>query len=388
MNLLLFSPNPNLAQEAAAKLPNCKVIHRSLSEELDVILALPSLAAAIIDGSQQQPVETLWTAERIKRRAPHLPIIVLGDINADWQAHLLQAGTKLILKLPAPWASIPLFLTPVPTIRPAHQTQTTPIPTTHITVKNLLELLKYTKSENDLAQALVQALKAEFSLNKVALFQLRGDELQPTHTAGLILEILPTLPTETGLGSQIKNLSRIISKAESPQMTDMGFTTCIPICSNTAVTGAVFLGEHVTGGAPTTEEQIQIAKTLQLFDHALATVKVHAQQSKNYQILAQAIQAMSPVVIITDGQLNIREANKQAKRHFGKKNERTGSLEYADLDAVIACKIYQVLKTQAALESFSYTTTHTGASFSVTITPLGQESVLLTAQELPPRVAA
>jgi signal transduction histidine kinase len=87
--------------------------------------------------------------------------------------------------------------------------------------------------------------------------------------------------------------------------------------------------------------------------------------------------------------LKILHANKSARRHFGRKNERTGGFDFTDLPQSLGGKIYQVLKTGAALEPFRFEPESSpGTVYSVSIAPFRHEqsavpsSVLLTADDL------
>jgi signal transduction histidine kinase len=85
----------------------------------------------------------------------------------------------------------------------------------------------------------------------------------------------------------------------------------------------------------------------------------------------------------------VLHANKAAKRHFGQKNQRTGELEFSDLPQALGAKIYQVLKTGAALGPFRYEPENSsGTVYSISVVPFQRGnsavpvSALLTAEDL------
>jgi signal transduction histidine kinase len=85
----------------------------------------------------------------------------------------------------------------------------------------------------------------------------------------------------------------------------------------------------------------------------------------------------------------VLHANKAARRHFGQKNKRTGELEFSDLPQVLGAKIYQVLKTGAAMGPYRYEPENSpGTVYSVSVVPFRHGnstvpvSVLLTADDL------
>ena len=106
-------------------------------------------------------------------------------------------------------------------------------------------------------------------------------------------------------------------------------------------------------------------------------------------MLFRSLRELSSACIVFGRDLKVLHANKAAKRHFGRKNERTGGLEFSDLPQVLGAKVYQVLKTGAALEPFRYEPENSpGTTYSVSVVPFQRgkvalpSSVLLTADDL------
>jgi nitrogen fixation/metabolism regulation signal transduction histidine kinase len=101
------------------------------------------------------------------------------------------------------------------------------------------------------------------------------------------------------------------------------------------------------------------------------------------------LRELASACIVFGRDLKVLHANKAARRHFGRKNERTGGLEFSDLPQVLGAKVYQVLKTGAALEPFRYEPENApGTVYSVSVVPFQRgkvalpSSVLLTADDL------
>jgi polar amino acid transport system substrate-binding protein len=87
--------------------------------------------------------------------------------------------------------------------------------------------------------------------------------------------------------------------------------------------------------------------------------------------------------------LKVLHANKAARRHFGRKNQRTGELEFSDLPQALGAKIYQVLKTGAAIGPFRHEPENSpGTVYNVSVVPFQRGdsavpvSALLTADDL------
>jgi nitrogen fixation/metabolism regulation signal transduction histidine kinase len=101
------------------------------------------------------------------------------------------------------------------------------------------------------------------------------------------------------------------------------------------------------------------------------------------------LRELSSACIVVGRDLNVLHANKAARRHFGQKNKRSGELEFSDLPQTLGAKIYQVLKTGAAMGPYRYEPENSpGTVYSVSVVPFqrGNSSVpvsaLLTADDL------
>jgi len=106
-------------------------------------------------------------------------------------------------------------------------------------------------------------------------------------------------------------------------------------------------------------------------------------------MMTDVLRELSSACIVFGRDLKVLHANKAARRHFGRKNERTGALEFSDLPQVLGAKVYQVLKTGAALEPFRYEPENSpGTTYNVSVVPFQRgkvampSSVLLTADDL------
>jgi signal transduction histidine kinase len=106
-------------------------------------------------------------------------------------------------------------------------------------------------------------------------------------------------------------------------------------------------------------------------------------------MMTDVLRELNSACIVVGRDLKVLHANKAARRHFGRKNERTGKLEFSDLPPALGAKIYQVLKTGAALEPFRYEPENSpNTVYKVSVLPFqhGNSSVpvsaLLTAEDL------
>ena len=122
---------------------------------------------------------------------------------------------------------------------------------------------------------------------------------------------------------------------------------------------------------------------------ALRNISLHDQLVGNHEMMTDVLRELNNACIVVGRDLKILHANKSARRHFGRKNERTGKLEFSDLPPALGAKIYQVLKTGAALEPFRYEPENSpGTVYKVSVLAFQHGnssvpvSVLLTAEDL------
>ena len=111
---------------------------------------------------------------------------------------------------------------------------------------------------------------------------------------------------------------------------------------------AVFDG-RVTGEPLINVELELIFHLLEQVGLALRNIWLHDQLAGNHEMMTDVLRELSSACIVVGRDLKVLHANKAARRHFGQKNKRTGELEFSDLPQLLGAKIYQVLKTGAAM---------------------------------------
>ena len=122
---------------------------------------------------------------------------------------------------------------------------------------------------------------------------------------------------------------------------------------------------------------------------ALRNIWLHDQLAGNHEMMTDVLRELSSACIVVGRDLKVLHANKAARRHFGRKNQRTGELEFSDLPQVLGAKIYQVLKTGAAMGPFRYEPENSpGTIYNISVVPFQRGnstvpvSALLTADDL------
>ena len=71
-------------------------------------------------------------------------------------------------------------------------------------------------------------------------------------------------------------------------------------------------------------------------------------------MMTNVLRELSSACIVVGRDLKVLQSNKAARRHFGKKNQRTGELELTNMPQSLGAKIYQVLRTGAAMGPFKF----------------------------------
>ena len=163
----------------------------------------------------------------------------------------------------------------------------------------------------------------------------------------------------------------------------------MPIHSRDAIVGVAVFDGRVTGEPLVNVELELIFHLLEQVGLALRNIWLHDQLVGNHELMTDVLRELSSACVVVGRDLKILHANKTARRHFGRKNERTGGLEFSDLPQTLGAKIYQVLKTGAALEPFRYEPENSpGTVYSISVVPFQggnstvPNSALLTADDL------
>jgi two-component system sensor histidine kinase AtoS len=90
----------------------------------------------------------------------------------------------------------------------------------------------------------------------------------------------------------------------------------------------------------------------------------------NNDMMAEILRELSSACVVVSRDLAVLHANKAARRFFSVSNRRTGELEFSDLPQLLGTKVYQVLKSGAALPTFRFEPENApGTVYSASIVP-------------------
>jgi signal transduction histidine kinase/CheY-like chemotaxis protein len=437
--VLVLSPHPDFAETIRASLnpEQYRVVHRLSVEEAEPLL-VHGLADACLLDVDLMGVEGVWVIERLRRRDAKSPLIAYtANTQSEWEEEAFLRGVTHVLakpvrsrllnsllerlwnapttRRPAPTLPPPA---PMPSRSPSFQTPE-PSPTRVISASQTLDVL------SDFSSILTHSLDAEamlkqfllflreiLSVNRAAIFLHRPSPLTETSlpedsrrlravaAIGLspgLLEHLG-LSLDSGIGGQLSRLGRILRRDSDEARADvetqkefelLGAQVAVPIPARDAIVGVAVFDVRITGEPLVNIELELIFHLLEQVGLALCNIELHDRLAGNHEMMTDVLRELSSACIVVGRDLKVLHANKAARRHFGQKNKRTGELEFSDLPQVLGAKIYQVLKTGAAMGPYRYEPENSpGTVYSVSVVPFqhGNSTVpvsaLLTADDL------
>jgi len=439
--LLVLSSHPDFAEAIRTSLNSeqYRVVHRHTVEEGEPLLVHGLIAACVLDADLVG-VEWVWMIERLRRRDARTPIIAYTEApQSDWEEEAFLRGVSQILTKPVRPRLLNsildrLWAQPTPT---QGQTPTAVVPAGNTALfaraaadpaaaarfvnasqtlgvlRDFSSIMTHSLDAEAMLKQFLQFLREILSINRAAIFLNRpcspmveaappddSRRLRAAAAIGLSSGLLQhfELSLESGIGAQVNRLGRILRRDSDEARMDgevqkefdlLGAQVAVPIPDRESIVGLAVFDGRVTGEPLVNVELEMIFHLLEQVGLALRNIWLHDQLAGNHEMMTDVLRELSSACIVFGRDLKVLHANKAARRHFGRKNERTGGLEFSDLPQVLGAKVYQVLKTGAALEPFRYEPENSpGTTYSVSVVPFQRgkvalpSSVLLTADDL------
>ncbi len=432
--ILVLSAHPDFSEAIRANLnPEAyRVVHRHNAEEGEPLLVHGLISACILDADLLG-VECVWVIERLRRRDAKTPLIAYTErAQADWEEEAILHGVTQILNKPVrprllnsvlerlwsqpaapavPAGNTAIFARaatdPNAAARFANVTQTLDV------LRDFSSILTHSLDAEAMLKQFLQFLREILSVNRAAIFLNRpcspltevmtledSRRLRVASAIGLSSGVLQhfELSLDSGLGAQVNKLGRILRRDSDEARLDgevqkefdlLGAQVAVPILGRDAILGVAVFDGRVTGEPLVNMELEMIFHLLEQVGLALRNIWLHDQLAGNHEMMTEVLRELSSACIVFGRDLQVLHANKAARRHFGRKNERTGGLEFTDLPPQLGAKVYQVLKTGAALEPFRYEPENSpGTIYKISVVPFQRgkvalpSSVLLTADDL------
>jgi signal transduction histidine kinase len=409
------------------------VVHRLNAEEGEPLL-IQGLASVCILDADLLGVESVWVIERLRRRNAKIPIIAYAEfVQADWEEEAFLRGATQVLTKPvrqrllnsvlervqaaplAARAALPTISAPVPANRSQDSISVASFKTgqTLDVLRDFSSILTHSLDAEAMLKQFIQFLREILSINRAAIFLNRpcaplteiptaedARRLRSVAAIGLSTGLLEhfELSLDSGIGAQLSQLGRILRRDSDEARGDgevqkefelLGAQVAVPILSRDNLIGVALFDRRITGEPLVNSELELIFHLLEQVGLALRNIWLHDQISGNHEMMTDVLRELSSACIVVGRDLKVLHANKSARRHFGKKNERSGGLEFSDLPQLLGAKIYQVLKTGAALEAFRFEPENSpGTIYSISVVPFQRGnsavpgSALLTADDL------
>ena len=438
--ILALSNHPAFADSIRAGLnpEQYRVIHRLNVEEAEPLL-MHGLAGACILDVDLMDVEVVWAVERLRRRDTKTPIIAYTTASdSAWEEEAFLHGvtqvltkpvrprllTSLLERLtaatevrpqssgnfpPPPPAQLPLFRTtePVAPNRFINAAQTLDV------LRDFSSILTHSLNAEAMLKQFLSFLREVLSVNRAAIFLNRPcaplDEvlspddsrrLRSAAAIGISSNLLEhfELSLDSGIGGQLARLGRILRRDSDEVRGDaeaqkefelLGAQVVVPIPDRDGIVGVAVFDGRVTGEPLVNVELELIFHLLEQVGLALRNIWLHDQLAGNHEMMTDVLRELSSACVVVGRDLKVLHANKAARRHFGQKNKRTGEMEFSDLPQALGAKLYQVLKTGAALGPYRYEPENSpGTIYSISVVPFQRGnstvpiSALLTADDL------
>jgi signal transduction histidine kinase/CheY-like chemotaxis protein len=433
--ILVLSNHPDFAETIRAGLnpEQYRVVHRIGVDEAEPLLAHGLVGVCILDIDLMD-VEIVWVVERLRRRDAKCPIIAYTVYSESaWEEEAFLHGITLVLTKPvrtrllssllerflnapvqraalqAPPAAPVLFSRPAepPSNRFVNAAQTLNV------LRDFSSILTHSLNAEAMLKQFLLFLREILSVNRAAIFLNRpcspmiegfspddSRRLRSAAAIGLSPGLLEhfELSLDSGIGGQLSRLGRILRRDSDEVRADaeaqkefelLGAQVVVPIPDRDGIVGIAVFDGRVTGEPLVNVELELIFHLLEQVGLALRNIWLHDQLADNHEMMTDVLRELSSACVVVGRDLKVLHANKAARRHFGKKNERTGGLEFSDLPQALGAKIYQVLKTGAAMGPYRYESENSpGTIYSISVIPFqrGNSSVpvsaLLTADDL------
>jgi signal transduction histidine kinase/CheY-like chemotaxis protein len=434
--ILVLSPHPSFAGAIQSGLNSeeYRIVHRLNVDEGEPLLVHGLISACILDADLLG-VESVWVIERLRRRDTKTPIIAYTEsVESDWEEEAFLRGVTHVLTKPVRHRLLNSVLerlwnppaTPRP-LRPLAPVETSlfrsnnsasvgqpVVPGQTLDVlRDFSSILTHSLDAEAMLKQFLQFLREILSVNRAAIFLNRacgaqagtvssGDSrrLRSAAAIGLSAGLLEhfELSLDTGIGAQVSRLGRILrrdgdeARADSDAQREfelLSAQVAVPIPDRDSIVGVAVFDGRFTGEPLVNAELELIFHLLEQVGLALRNIWLHDQLAGNHEMMTDVLRELSSACIVVGRDLKVLHANKSARRHFGRKNERTGGLEFSDLPQKLGAKIYQVLKTGAALEPFRYEPENApGTVYNISVVPFQRGnsalpgSALLTADDL------
>jgi signal transduction histidine kinase/CheY-like chemotaxis protein len=432
--LLVLAEHPDFAGaiRAAVNPQQYRVIARTNLAEADPLLE-HGLADACIVDVELTSVREIWFLEKLRRKAPRCAVILYaGAKQSEWEEEAYLQGVHHVLTKPVrgrllaalldrlwtlPVAALPTppsFAPAAPQILKGADAGTAPAAAQSLGVlRDFSGILTHSLNAEGMLNQFLLLLREILSINRAAIFLrppaagfgsgpevLESRRLRAACAIGLSPGLLQhfELSFEAGIGGHLFRRGRILRRSAEEARADveaqkefelLGAEVAVPILDRETVLGVAVFDGRITGEPLVNAELELVFHLLEQLGLAIKNIWLHDQLAGNHEMMADILRELSSACVVVSPELAILHANKTARKYFSRGEKRGGELEFSDLPQVLGAKVYQVLKTGAAVSSFKYEPEDApGTIYNINIVPFQRShgglpgSALLTAEDL------
>jgi signal transduction histidine kinase/DNA-binding NarL/FixJ family response regulator len=426
--LLVLAEHPDFAEAVRAGInpDQYRIIDRASLEEAEPLL-VHGLAEACLIDVELTDVRGIWFLEKLRRKAPKCPIIIFtGAKQSEWEEEAyLQGATHVLTKpvrgrmltalLDRLWlapAAVPPMLAATPPQPPEtmKSAETGAAPTAAQTLSVLRDfsgILTHSLNAEGMLKQFLLLLREILSINRAAVFLRQpfasfghgptvaeSRRLRAACAIGLSPGLLQhfELSFEAGIGGHLFRLGRILRRHSEEARNDLetqkefellGGQVAVPILDRETVLGVAVFDGRITGEPLVNSELELIFHFLEQLGLAIKSIWLHDQLAGNHEMMADILRELSSACVVVSRDLTILHANKTARKYFSRGERRGGDMEFSDLPQLLGTRVFQVLKTGAAISSFKYEPEASpGTVYNIHIVPFQRQQAGLPAAAL------
>jgi signal transduction histidine kinase/DNA-binding NarL/FixJ family response regulator len=432
--LLVLAGHPDFAEAVRAGVnpEQYRIIDRASLEEAEPLLAHGLAEACLIDV-ELTDVQGIWFLEKLRRKAPKCPIIIFtGAKQSEWEEEAYLQGATHVLTKPVRGRMLTALLDrlwpttaalpPMPAATPPQTPETMKsaengaAPTAAQTLSVLRDfsgILTHSLNAEGMLNQFLLLLREILSINRAAVFLRQpfasfgqgpavaeSRRLRAVCAIGLSPGLLQhfELSFEAGIGGHLFRLGRILRRYGEEARNDLetqkefellGGQVAVPILDRETVLGVAVFDGRITGEPLVNSELELIFHFLEQLGLAIKNIWLHDQLAGNHEMMADILRELSSACVVVSRDLTILHANKAARKYFARGDRRGGELEFSDLPQLLGTRVFQVLKTGAAISSFRYQPEDApGTVYNIHIVPFQRQqgglpaAALLMAEDL------
>jgi signal transduction histidine kinase/DNA-binding NarL/FixJ family response regulator len=393
--ILVIAPQSELAAALRAALdPGLyQLIQQAELSEDEMRLSAGSIDACIceVDLTTVQPIRTI---KRLRRILPRCPLILYAAApGQEWEEEAYILGASQVLVKPVRSAVLNAVLgrslaervtsrQPVAEMpyraeaRPAEASQI-PSPTLEL-LRNYSAILLHDLNAESLLKEFLISLRKIVGVNRAAIFLRQpagslADTPEPVgarrlHSAcaiGLAPGLLEhfELTLESGIGGHLFRHGRIL-RCDSPEAerdTQMrkefdllSAQVAIPVLDRESLVGVAVFDGHVTGESLSKEELQLLFHLLEQLGQSVKNIWLHDQIASDHDMMSDILHQFSSGCVVVGRDLTVLHANEMARSCFPRAGRAPGVLEFSDLPQAIGSRVFEVLKTGAAMPAYRY----------------------------------